>query len=156
MICPVCGFVSSEDFLKCPQCQTDLRGEGSCGNCGSPLDTETYLYCQACGAINQSRASEENIVCDSHTENPAIGFCVVCGKAVCEDCVETYGGTDCFVMTPGIAFIWRTGKSFTHLILNMRLRCCTRTLGSGASTQRSSRNSIRILQTCRCAPRSSK
>lgn len=40
--------------------------------------------------MNQLIASEESIVCDTHVDNRAVGFCVVCGKAVCEDCLETY------------------------------------------------------------------
>jgi hypothetical protein len=62
-----------------------------CGNCGADLDTETFLYCKNCGALNDKRASEEGIVCDTHVENRAIGFCVVCGQAVCEECAETVG-----------------------------------------------------------------
>lgn len=59
-----------------------------CYNCGVDLDTETFLYCKNCGALNDRRASEEGIICDTHLENRAIGFCVVCGLAVCEECVE--------------------------------------------------------------------
>ncbi len=91
MICPHCGFTSSEEFETCPQCTRSALGDNRCGNCGSPLDLEIDRYCQVCGAVNQSRASEESIVCDTHIDNRAVGFCVVCGKAVCEDCLETYG-----------------------------------------------------------------
>lgn len=91
MICPNCGFASSEDFPKCPQCGSHTADAGNCGNCGSPLDVEAHLYCRTCGAINPARASEESVVCDTHVENQAVGFCVVCGKAVCEECLETCG-----------------------------------------------------------------
>jgi hypothetical protein len=59
-----------------------------CGNCGADLDIEVFLYCKNCGALNDRRVSEEGIVCDTHIENRAIGFCVVCGRAVCEECAE--------------------------------------------------------------------
>jgi hypothetical protein len=41
-----------------------------------------------CGVLNEKRASEEGIVCDTHVETRAIGFCVVCGQAVCEECAD--------------------------------------------------------------------
>lgn len=59
-----------------------------CGNCGAEFDTEVFLYCKNCGALNDKQASEEGIVCDTHLENRAIGFCVVCGQSVCEECAE--------------------------------------------------------------------
>lgn len=60
-----------------------------CSNCGAELDTQVFLYCRNCGAINDKGASEESIVCDTHLENRAMGFCVVCGRAVCEECAES-------------------------------------------------------------------
>lgn len=92
MICQNCGFSSSEEFQRCPRCGTPTGELGSCGSCGSPLDIETHLYCPICGAINPARASEESVICDTHVENQAVGFCVVCGKAVCEECLETKHG----------------------------------------------------------------
>jgi B-box zinc finger len=62
-----------------------------CNNCGAELDSQTFLYCKNCGAVNEKRASEEGIVCDTHVESRAIGFCVVCGSAVCEECAESVG-----------------------------------------------------------------
>jgi hypothetical protein len=60
-----------------------------CANCGAELDTQNFLYCRSCGALNEKRASEEGIVCDTHVETRAIGFCVVCGRAVCKECAES-------------------------------------------------------------------
>ena len=91
MICSNCGFKSQADFQSCPQCGTGSGAAGKCGSCGSPINVETHLYCRACGAVNPVRASEESIVCDTHVDNRAVGFCVVCGKAVCEECLETAG-----------------------------------------------------------------
>jgi B-box zinc finger len=91
VICPKCGFTSLEDLPTCPQCGSDIPLSGSCASCGSPLDADTYLYCRICGAINSSRSVEAGIVCDTHTDNRSTGFCVVCGKAVCDECMEIYG-----------------------------------------------------------------
>jgi len=91
VICSNCGFLSADDFLRCPQCGTSTSSTGQCSNCGAPIDAERSLYCENCGAINLESASEEGIVCDTHIENRAIGFCVVCGKAVCEECAENFG-----------------------------------------------------------------
>ena len=60
-----------------------------CSNCGAELNVQNFLYCKNCGALNNFRASEEGIVCDTHVENRAIGYCVICGRAVCEECAET-------------------------------------------------------------------
>ncbi|MGO9481481.1 MAG: B-box zinc finger protein [Candidatus Kryptoniota bacterium] len=71
--------------------ENDISSPGICSNCGEALDTETFLYCPACGALNLKKANEEGTVCDLHIENRAIGFCAVCGKAVCEECAENSG-----------------------------------------------------------------
>ena len=91
MICPNCGFISADDFLRCPQCGNETTPAGKCSNCGAPINAELSLYCENCGAINLESVLEKGIVCDIHIENQAIGFCVVCGKAVCEECAESYG-----------------------------------------------------------------
>lgn len=91
MICSQCGFTSPDEFQVCPQCGSDSADTGRCGSCGSPMDMAAHRYCRVCGAVNPARASEEGIVCDTHIDNRAVGFCVVCGKAVCEECLETEG-----------------------------------------------------------------
>ncbi len=91
MICPNCGFSSEDEFVTCPKCGSYTADSEHCGHCGSQMDVETQMYCRICGAINPVRASEQGIVCDTHVENRAAGFCVVCGKAVCEECLETQG-----------------------------------------------------------------
>ncbi len=91
MICSNCGFTSANDFSRCPHCGSEVVPSGRCGNCGELIDAEAYLYCSKCGAINEEKASDEGIVCDTHLENRAIGFCVVCGKAVCDECAENLG-----------------------------------------------------------------
>ncbi|MCL5034987.1 MAG: hypothetical protein M1395_07790 [Bacteroidetes bacterium] len=91
MICSNCGFVSANDFSRCPQCGTEPGSPWHCRNCGEQIDAESYLYCANCGAINEEKAVNEGIVCDNHVDNRAIGFCVVCGKAVCAECAENFG-----------------------------------------------------------------
>ncbi len=91
MICSSCGFVSANDFSRCPQCGTEHGSLWHCRNCGEQIDAESYLYCTKCGAINEEKAVSDGIVCDIHVDNRAIGFCVVCGKAVCAECAENFG-----------------------------------------------------------------
>jgi len=64
---------------------------GSCNNCGAALDPTLHLYCKNCGLLNEKMAADEGVVCDTHIENRAIGFCTVCGRAVCEECAEMAG-----------------------------------------------------------------
>ncbi len=90
MICPNCGFVGAEDFLICPSCGNDTSLSGQCSNCGEDFDAAVFLYCPTCGALNSRREIDESVVCDFHIENRAIGFCVVCGRAVCEECAENF------------------------------------------------------------------
>ncbi len=91
MICNNCGYKVQGTPSTCPSCGNVMATEGTCGSCGNPLDIQTDIYCQACGALNPNLTSEEGIVCDTHIENRAVGYCVVCGKAVCEECLETAG-----------------------------------------------------------------
>ncbi|MFZ1081175.1 MAG: B-box zinc finger protein [Candidatus Kryptoniota bacterium] len=101
MICRNCGFVGAEAFSICPRCGNNISQpeadeplaqlSGQCSNCGGSFDFEILLYCPACGALNFQKANDESVVCDLHIENRAIGFCVVCGKAVCEECAESSG-----------------------------------------------------------------
>jgi len=65
----------------------------TCANCGETLDTEHFYYCSSCGILNPNcrprtlgKEKDDYVVCDFHLENPAVGFCVVCGRAVCEEC----------------------------------------------------------------------
>jgi len=67
----------------------------TCSNCGENLDGENFFYCPSCGALNPKcknppHVQEDNdrMVCDFHSENQAVGFCVVCGRAVCEECAS--------------------------------------------------------------------
>lgn len=91
MICPKCGFSSGEEFVTCPKCGSYTADSAHCGHCGSSMNVETQMYCTNCGAINPVLGAEQGIVCDTHVETRAEGFCVVCGKAVCEECLETRG-----------------------------------------------------------------
>lgn len=91
MICSNCGFSSPEEFALCPKCGSHTEGSGSCSHCGSPMDARAFLYCSYCGAVNPEIASDQGLVCDTHVENRAVGFCVVCGKPVCEECLESSG-----------------------------------------------------------------
>lgn len=91
MICPACGFTDADGFSRCPQCGNSATLSGQCSNCGENLDTEAFLYCKTCGAINLKRASDEGIVCDTHIDSQALGFCIVCGRAVCKACAASLG-----------------------------------------------------------------
>ena len=91
MICENCGYETWKVFHTCPQCGTNSRLSDRCTNCGGPIDFQTYLYCPTCGSVNESMAAEEGLICDTHVENRAIGFCVICGRAVCDECAESSG-----------------------------------------------------------------
>lgn len=90
MNCPRCGFTSLEMFVQCPQCGNESTVSSRCNNCGQALDSENYLYCVKCGAINRQKISDQPTVCETHIDNQAIGYCVICGRAVCEECAEPY------------------------------------------------------------------
>jgi hypothetical protein len=61
----------------------------TCPVCGASYANQFFFYCPVCGALNPRSDIASNIVCDLHPEEPAIGFCVVCGMAVCKECAET-------------------------------------------------------------------
>lgn len=62
--CPSCAGEGGE-LHRCPRCQEDYRGSDACPACGT-LRVET--------------------ACQNHPERTASGRCVVCGRALCEEC----------------------------------------------------------------------
>jgi hypothetical protein len=54
----------------------------ACPNCRGSIPTNSE-FCIVCGL--RVRHSE-NVDCENHSDEPAAGSCVVCGKPVCGDC----------------------------------------------------------------------
>jgi hypothetical protein len=59
----------------------------TCNHCGELLNT-MLPFCEQCGTMQASNAEYE---CETHTDRPALGMCVVCYKPVCEACKTTSG-----------------------------------------------------------------
>lgn len=51
-----------------------------CPNCEQEIDAASDV-CPACGHILSG-----NLQCERHTDRKAVGVCVVCGNAVCDEC----------------------------------------------------------------------
>ena len=76
--CPECGAPAPEsgvyggepggEVYVCARCEEEFTGSDAC---------------PACGALR------EEVACDRHPDREAVGRCVVCGRAVCDEC-----GTD--------------------------------------------------------------
>jgi len=52
-----------------------------CGNCNEEVTPDSD-FCPHCGVLFDG----QNVVCDTHTQNPATGICIICRKLVCELC----------------------------------------------------------------------
>ncbi|MCL5020731.1 MAG: hypothetical protein M1339_03525 [Bacteroidetes bacterium] len=89
MKCANCGHRSAEKLDRCPRCGNEIVTSAYCGNCGNALDSDGYLYCPACGAVNPTSDSDHPPTCETHLDNEAIAYCVTCGKAVCKECAES-------------------------------------------------------------------
>jgi len=80
--CPTCDSVYADDLRDCPDCAAAAADEPAevhrCPVCG-----EEYSGADACPACGTLR---EEVPCDVHPDRAAVGRCVVCGRAVCEEC----------------------------------------------------------------------
>jgi uncharacterized C2H2 Zn-finger protein len=56
-----------ETTIRCPRCDQEIDAEGPA--------------CPACGHIHQG-----TLECERHPDRPASGVCVICGRAVCDEC----------------------------------------------------------------------
>ncbi len=55
------------DVYRCPRCETEYEGADAC---------------PACGTL------EAAVACEAHPDRSAAGRCVICGRALCEECRE--------------------------------------------------------------------
>ena len=86
--CPQCGYEYVAGAKVCPDCQASLMdGEQVfCDSCGEVITAET-TFCHHCGVfLGWSEEGSGKIRCDTHRESDATGQCVICKKAVCEEC----------------------------------------------------------------------
>ena len=86
--CPACGAIVPEDARACPGCGIALPDEAAeepagatmeCPNCGATVP-ENADACPVCGRVQTPTN------CEQHPDRPAVGVCVVCGRALCEAC----------------------------------------------------------------------
>lgn len=75
--CPSCGAEVDENVDSCPSCGAEFEVV-TCKRCGTEFQGADA--CPACGALVVP------VKCDRHPDRPAVGRCVVCGTAVCEEC----------------------------------------------------------------------
>jgi hypothetical protein len=76
-ICPTCGREYPDEHDGCPHCAADAPVV-KCERCG-----ERYRGADACPACGAAR---ETLACAEHPDREAAGRCVVCGRAVCDEC----------------------------------------------------------------------
>lgn len=83
-VCPECGGATAKGAVECPNCGVALTGASfgtavTCEHCGERISSDA----EACPACGELRGSAQ---CATHTDRAAVGQCVVCGTAVCEEC----------------------------------------------------------------------
>lgn len=86
--CAKCGYEYVAGAKMCPDCQAPLvEGDRAfCDNCQEPLTGEA-VFCPHCGVLLEwSAEGEKDLRCEIHRENAAVARCVICKKAVCEEC----------------------------------------------------------------------
>jgi hypothetical protein len=76
--CAECGREYGDTLEECPDCSTGVERAIVCERCGERFrGTDS---CPACGL------AIEPIPCERHPTVLADGRCVICGRAICEEC----------------------------------------------------------------------
>lgn len=87
--CPDCEAVLTSAHAACPNCGAELRERTRrCEGCAEEIAADADT-CPACGTLR------EPVACETHPEREAAGRCVICGRAVCDECNE--GGATPFL-----------------------------------------------------------
>jgi Double zinc ribbon/Putative prokaryotic signal transducing protein len=77
--CRECGAAAPDGATTCERCGASLAALRTCPNCEQEYET-TEPSCPACGHLAEAAG------CAVHGDRTAPGACVVCGRAVCEEC----------------------------------------------------------------------
>jgi hypothetical protein len=77
--CRECGATAPEGATACERCGAALAGTRTCVNCEQQYET-VEPACPACGHLAEAAS------CAVHADRTARGACVVCGRAVCDEC----------------------------------------------------------------------
>lgn len=75
--CPTCDTEFEESHPGCPSCAADEE-VFRCARCAERFRGSDA--CPACGHLREAAA------CQLHPDREAIGRCVICGEAVCDEC----------------------------------------------------------------------
>lgn len=78
--CPACDTEFEDAQTACPNCGAEAGTVYRCSRCDEQFrDSDA---CPACGSLR------EKVACDRHPGRTAAGRCVICGRALCNDCSE--------------------------------------------------------------------
>ncbi|MBN2542024.1 zinc ribbon domain-containing protein [bacterium] len=90
LYCPKCEVEYTENLKVCMDCGLKLMetepGEFECENCGVAVE-ENADHCGHCGAN-----FDENKMCHNHPDRAAEFVCLICGKPLCDWCVNKNDG----------------------------------------------------------------
>lgn len=75
--CPSCDTDVADAAAACPACGSNLAPI-ACTRCGTEFRGSDA--CPACGTLAEPAS------CDLHPDREAVGRCVLCGRAVCDEC----------------------------------------------------------------------
>jgi hypothetical protein len=63
-----------------------------CKNCSTQLQAG-HKFCYGCGIRNETNEGNDfNVKCEMHPDRLADGFCIICSKPVCSDCIVKSNG----------------------------------------------------------------
>lgn len=117
--CPTCGTEIAEETANCPSCAA--AGQvNHCARCDE--DYSGSDACPSCGALNEATT------CDEHPDREARGRCVICGRAVCEQCRDDEqraylcADHDGVVVIEGWAQVYSTTSEFEAQLVRENLR----------------------------------
>lgn len=117
--CPSCDTPVPGDVDACPACDAELPPT-TCERCGTPFRGSDA--CPVCGTL------AEPVACDEHPDRPAVGRCVLCGRAVCEACrAGDRRAVRCaehrtVPVIEGWAQVYTTGSEFEARLVSENLR----------------------------------
>jgi hypothetical protein len=85
-----------------------------CNNCSAAVDS-AWSFCDSCGMF-VGRNNSQKVECETHPKNSTIGFCVICSKPMCADCVVKVGNK-----------LLCTNPEHQDMLQNWQVICCPET-----------------------------
>lgn len=125
--CPNCEAEYFDHVTMCADCNIQLiqTKPFHCPSCTERIEGDN-TFCPHCGILVGT--SDPKIACETHTEAEAIGMCVICGRAVCSECVveregKKFCGDDSHILLhQDYALVYQTSAEYEAAMIQSNLQ----------------------------------